>query len=273
MQNRVVQKHIFLTALLVIFALCLIEVGAQTRKKRRTRRTQKPVITNPTITPADKTGSTSEEKIISSGDENPSQYEGTANSETRKAGSQKKTLTEQEQMQETITTLSNQVNKLTDKLSQMQDDQRSLLDMERLTRAEQRAETLRNQLTDVQAKEADLQAKLEQLEYALKPENIERVVSMYGTVHPEDAREAHRRQLEAEKLRTQNQLNQVTMSRTRLESAIATADAEVDRLRQKLEKNSADGGNQTEKTTEDTTVPAAVPTPQPSPAKKPYPDF
>jgi chromosome segregation ATPase len=142
--------------------------------------------------------------------------------------------------------------------------------MERLTRAEQRAETLRTQLTDVQAKEADLEAKLEQIEYSLKPENIERVVSMYGTVHPEEAREARRRQLEAEKLRTQNQLNQITMSHTRLESAIASADAEVDLLRQRLEKNVTDAGSQTGKTTTDTSTP---PAPQPSPAKKPYPDF
>jgi chromosome segregation ATPase len=137
-------------------------------------------------------------------------------------------------MQRTITTLSNQVNKLTDKLSQMQEDDRYLLDMERLTRAEQRAEALRSQLIDVQSKMADLQSRLEQIEYSLKPENIEKATMTYGTVHPEESRETRRRQLESEKSRVQAQLNILETSRVRLESAITTADAEVDLLRARL---------------------------------------
>ena len=71
-------------------------------------------------------------------------------------------------MQDTINSLSNQVDKLNDKLSQMQENDRSLIDMERLTRAEQRAESLRVQQVDVESKLADLQSKLEQIEYLLK---------------------------------------------------------------------------------------------------------
>ena len=56
-------------------------------------------------------------------------------------------------MQQTITTLSNQVNKLNDKLSAMQDDDRYQRDMERLTRAEQRAEQIRSQLIDIQSQD------------------------------------------------------------------------------------------------------------------------
>ena len=44
----------------------------------------------------------------------------------------------------------------------MQEDDRYQLDMERLTRAEQRAEQLRSQLMDVQSKIADFEARLEQ---------------------------------------------------------------------------------------------------------------
>ena len=57
----------------------------------------------------------------------------------------------------------------------MQEDDRYQLDMERLTRAEQRAEQLRSQLMDIQSKIADFESRLEQIEYALRPENIERV--------------------------------------------------------------------------------------------------
>ena len=47
--------------------------------------------------------------------------------------------TEQEQLRRTISDLSGQVNKLSDKLGQMEEHQRSLVDLERLSRAEQRA--------------------------------------------------------------------------------------------------------------------------------------
>lgn len=137
-------------------------------------------------------------------------------------------------MQQTITNLSNQVNRLNDRLSQMQDDDRYMLDMERLTRAEQRSEQLRSQLIDVQSKIADLEARLEQIEYMLKPENIDKATQGYGTVHPEDVRDARKRQLEGEKSRVQAQLNILETSKSRLETAIATADSEVDLLRAKL---------------------------------------
>ena len=136
-------------------------------------------------------------------------------------------------MQDTINALSNQVDRLNDKLSQMQENDRSLIDMERLTRAEQRAESLRAQQVDVESKLADLQVKLEQIEYALKPENIERAAG-FGTVHPEEARETRRRQLESEKARTQAQIRILETSRARLETAVNTADAEVDALRRRI---------------------------------------
>src|SRR4029434_1322182 len=133
---------------------------------------------------------------------------------------------------------------MNDKLTQMQDDDRYQLDMERLTRAEQRAEQLRSQLIDVQSKIADFESKLEQIEYALKPENIDRATQGYGTVHPEEARESRRRQLENEKGRLQAQLSILETSRVRLESAIATADSEVDLLRARLHERRLEGATQ-----------------------------
>ncbi|HEX6731172.1 MAG TPA: hypothetical protein VF074_14205, partial [Pyrinomonadaceae bacterium] len=127
-----------------------------------------------------------------------------------------------------------QVNRLNDKLTQMQEDDRYLLDMERLTRSEQRAEQLRSQLYDVQSKLADLGSRLEQVEYFLKPENIEKATQGYGSTRPEEAREARKRQLESEKGRLQAQINILETSRTRLEQAITTADSEVDLLRARL---------------------------------------
>jgi predicted nucleic acid-binding Zn-ribbon protein len=110
--------------------------------------------------------------------------------------------------------------------------------MERLTRAEQRAESLRAQQIDTESKLADLQSRLEQVEYQLRPENIERAGG-YGTVHPEEAREARRRQLENERGRLLAQIKILETSRARLETSVQTADAEVDSLRRKIEMQQA----------------------------------
>jgi hypothetical protein len=89
------------------------------------------------------------------------------------------------------------------------------------------ATALRSQLSDVQAKETELQARERQLDEALRPENIERSLAGVGTTRPEELREQRRRQLESEKGRVRAQLDQLAQSRTRLEAAIATADAEA----------------------------------------------
>jgi hypothetical protein len=98
--------------------------------------------------------------------------------------------------------LSAQFSALNEKLSQMEIQQRTLVDLERLSRAETRGENLRVQLRDVQAREAELQARASQLDYELQPTVIERTTAASGSTRPEDVREERRRQLEADRLRT-----------------------------------------------------------------------
>lgn len=241
-------------AILLVLSLCFVEAGAQSRRKKRTRRARKPVavkpvITNPVIAPPTTTenSATGDVKIISTAD----QAEPDQNADTpqpKKARTPTRSSSDTEDMQQTITTLSNQVNRLNDRLSQMQENDRYLLDMERLTRAEQRAEGLRTQLIDVQTKIADLQSRLDQIEYMLKPENIDRATQGYGTVHPEEARDARRRQLERDKANVQVQLSILETSKIRLESAITNADAEVDMLRAKLNQQREQNANEKNET-------------------------
>src|SRR6185369_6400335 len=146
---------------------------------------------------------------------------------------------EEDETQSTIKNLTNQVNRLNDKLTSMQEDDRYQLDMERLTRAEQRAEQLRGQLMDIQGKIADFESRLEQIEFALRPENIDNSTAGYGSTRPEVAREARRKSLESERSRVQAQLKLAETSRSRLEVAVANADLEVDNLRAKLEQRRA----------------------------------
>lgn len=241
MLNRIGRHLVVIVALALVASLLFVEVGAQTRKKKRSRRARrpvaaKPVITNPQIAPPTtaENATGSDVKVISTADQNASDTE--QSPEAIEAKKPKTTPSDQDEMQRTITSLSNQVNRLNDRLSKMQEDDRYLMDMERLTRAEQRAEQLRTQLIDVQSKMADLQSRLEQVEYMLRPENVEKSTQGYGTVHPEEMRDARRRQLESERSRIQAQLDILEKSQTRLESAITTADSEVDLLKARLDQ-------------------------------------
>jgi hypothetical protein len=232
-----------LIAVCLVVSFCVVEGDAQTRRKKRTRKAApKPVITNPTIAPPNSTktpAETGDVKIISTADQTTKD----SSSETLQGWKPKVTAppppAEEDETQSTIKDLANQVNRLNNKLTQMQDDDRYQLDMERLTRAEQRAEQLRGQLMDVQGKIADFEARLEQIEYALRPENIEAATQGYGSTRPEVARDSRKKQLESERGRVQAQLTLAETSRSRLEVAVANADAEVDNLRAKLDQRRA----------------------------------
>jgi chromosome segregation ATPase len=200
----------------------------------------RPIVTNPAIAaPGSELESIGPdgERIISTADQMTNETEPATEAGSPKKNSSTKSSGNAD-MQQTINQLSNQVDRLNDKLTQMQQNDRTLIDMERLTRAEQRAESLRAQQLDTESKLADAQSKLEQIEYQMRPENIERAAG-YGTTHPEEAREARRRQLENEKSRLQAQTKILETSRARLETSVATADAEVDSLRQRIELQQA----------------------------------
>ena len=80
--------------------------------------------------------------------------------------------------------------------------------------AQESAAKLRAQLIDLQAQQADLQSRLIQLDEDIKPENIERSLAGVGSTHPEDLREARRRQLEIQRKGIQSQsANDATLQR------------------------------------------------------------
>jgi hypothetical protein len=227
------QIAVFLVVI-IIGGLCFVDAGAQGRKKRQ-RRVTKPSTAVPTPSPTPDEASDPYDPRIVSTAEQGTVSSSKSTSPRVKASPTPTPETEGEQLRRTITDLSGQVNKLTDKLSQMEEQQRSLFDLERLSRAEQRAETFRSQLRDVQAKETDLQLQLDQLEFALQPEQIERAVAVYGTTRPELARDQRRKQLENQRVKVKAQFDQLEQSRVRLEAAVATADAEVDKLQRQMD--------------------------------------
>ena len=239
MRNRMARPLMLALVVLLTFGLCFDEASAQRRKRtKRSRRATNPVVTNRIPLPATQT----DPQIISTAEDQASQegsleVSGQIPADTRRTNRQRNAEpVEEDSMRRTVNELSTQVTKLSDKLTQMEQQQRTLVDLERLSRAEQRAETFRAQLREVQEKESNLTGRMEQIEFELRPESIDRAVAVNGSTRPEEAREARRRALESEKTRTRSQLDALQSSRQRLESAIVTADTEVDRLRKRLDE-------------------------------------
>lgn len=236
MKNIFARRAALVLMALLVAGCCFVDASAQRRRTKRPRRVTNPVVNRATEQTGATDDSTSDPTIVSTADEATENQTGTeATSKPRRTTRTRSGEAAQDNGRGNTEKLSDQVRRLSDKLNQMEEQQRTLVDLERLTRAEQRAENLRAQLRDVQAKEADLQGRLDVLDEAVKPENIERAMAGYGATHPEDLREQRRKQLENERTRVRAQLEQLGTSRTRLEAAITTADSQVELLRQRVD--------------------------------------
>ena len=163
--------------------------------------------------------------------------------------------------------LSTRVEQLTNQLNQMKADQKAMFDLERLTRAEQRAEQLRTQLREVTDKEFQLQERLAEIDYESRPDAIQQRAALVGTLNPSAVRDAIAQQLERERTRINKQLELLAASHTRLEASVAAADAEVENLRRRVEAN--DQAQQSAPTPGTEATNAATAAPQPSPTPTP----
>ena len=156
MRSQFARQITFAIALILSVSLCFDHVSAQRKRNKRSRR-----ITNPvTVTPVQPTTTTSTEpQIISTADQQASDQNNTSDTNVqnnsrstnrRRAATAAEPESNEDSVRRTVNYLSSQVTKLNDKLSQMEQQQRTLVDLERLSRAEQRAEGLRAQQRDVQ---------------------------------------------------------------------------------------------------------------------------
>ena len=244
---------------LLVIASCLTVAQSQQRRKRTSRRVTHPVRVQPTPELP------SEPSVISTADE---QHEGTQRRTNTRA--RQNTQAENDQLRGTVRDLSSQVEQLSGQLNQLKTDQRAMFDLERLTRAEQRAEDLRTQLREVTDKEFQYQERLAEIDYELQPDSIQRRAALVGSLNPSAVRDAIQQQLERERTRIQKQLELLEASRTHLETAVTSADAEVEKLRARVEAADQDQTNAT--TGAATTNKAntnATPQASPTPAAQP----
>lgn len=153
---------------------------------------------------------------------------------------------------ETSTTLDEKVDKFNTRLKEMnsrlkslestqkneydEKQKRLLLNLDILTRAEQRAESLRKQLYELIEKENSIKSQLERVEYNLRPEMIERSANFAGSLKPEEIRDQNKKSLENEKAKLNSLLLQIQANRTNLEANVQKADDLVEKVRAKTEK-------------------------------------
>jgi hypothetical protein len=113
---------------------------------------------------------------------------------------------------------------------------RLAMNLDILTKAEQRAESLRKQLYEMVEKEASVRTRLEQISFDARPEMIERSTAFSGSLRPEELRDQRKKSLEAEKRNLESLLTQIQTSRASLEENVQKADFLVEKVRLKLDK-------------------------------------
>jgi len=267
---------LILFALLVALSFNLPDTSAQGRRRRRpSRRITNPVQQQATPqqtvpVPAVSSGAptSTDPTVVSTADESGVGTDSSASQTTSFRGRGR--TPEPENLRRTVNGLSAQVTSLSESLIQMREQQRALVNLERLTRAEQRAESLRTQLRDVTDKEFALQERAAQVEDDIQPEAIERRAALTGSLRPADLRDQIRRTFERERDRLRAQLQLLATSRARLETAVANADTEVERIRALID---ADERTQTERNAGQTATGEVNPTsPPPATSTTPPPN-
>jgi chromosome segregation ATPase len=118
--------------------------------------------------------------------------------------------------------------------SAKEQENRISLGLDLLARAEQRAETLRKQLLELIEKETAYKNRLVQIDEDIRPESIDRTVSLTGSTRTPEMRDARRRVLENERRGVESLLSQTSQSRARLEEDVRQADTMVSKLRQRV---------------------------------------
>lgn len=114
---------------------------------------------------------------------------------------------------------------------------RLLLNLDILTRAEQRSESLRKQLFEMIEKENAVKARVDQIDFESRSEIIERTLQLAGSMRPEEIRDNRRKSLLAEKANLQALLMEIQSTRANLNANLTKAEVMVEKLREKLEKD------------------------------------
>jgi hypothetical protein len=228
-------RSTFLTVSILALSLFALQAGAQTKSRKKTVK-PKPKTTAAIVVPPQ----TEPEVVSRDSDYQAENLDGTIVQPETTTPEQPETVDDKlDKANSRIKELSARIKSLEKGQKNDYDEKqkRLLLNLDILTRAESRAESLRKQLFDMVEKESALNSKLDQIENDIRPEVIERQVSFAGTLRPEELRDNKRKSLEIERKNIQNILTQLQTTRANIETSVQRADAMVEKLRFKLEKD------------------------------------
>lgn len=224
-------KTVLLAAAAILFCLFIstVDATAQTNR-RRTRRNTLPIVsptpqpqqTVPTIVSRAEDYQNENQTIVA---EIPRAETETLGEKVDKVNSGMKALNSRVKSLE-----SSQKNEYDEK------QKRLLLNLDILSRAESRAESLRKQLFEIIEKESSLRTRLEQIEFDARPEMVDRAAAMSGSLRPEEIRDQRKKSLDVEKRNLESLLSQIQTNRATLELNVQKADSLVEKVRFKLEK-------------------------------------
>jgi len=211
-------KVLSLRTLLVISTISLIAGSVSAQIKRTT---PKPLATPPVVTGAE---------IISQAGDTAEPEPTPAERQEPKPGATNATR---------IKELNERVKKLEASQGNTYDERQRRLKMnlDILKSAEERADSMRDRLFDMIEKENKIKAQLDQIDYDSRPENIEKLLQLGGSLRPEEVRENRRKSLASEKANLQSLLTQIQTTRANLEASLHKAEQMVERLRAKTEKD------------------------------------
>lgn len=159
-----------------------------------------------------------------------------------------------EKTQQTLDNISDELNALTKSLQifnqrineflesvnkykgvQLSEKQQKLLfGYEILNQTEQLAATLRKSLIETGEREATIKRRIGQIQFDLRPENIDRSIQLQGTTKAEEARENRRRTLENERNTLQTLLFEVETSRIQISANLREAENFAQSFRKSL---------------------------------------
>ena len=220
------------TAVFLFSGFIVSDANAQTARRSKTRKTNSAVRQNPVIPQGDPV-------IISRADEFPNGNQAVVQPQAEPAETKTETMVEKSNVAGAgINELSERVKNLeaVQKKDPDEKQKRLMLNLDILTRAEQRSESLRKQLFDVIERESQIKTKLDQIEYDIRPEMLDRSVAFAGSLRPEELRDNRRKSLTSDKQNLQNLLTEIQNAKTSLELNVQKADVLVEKLRSKLEK-------------------------------------
>ena len=218
--------RMYVSAFVVIAAVFVLSTGAdaQTRRKPATIRA------TPVVSPTPPLG---DAQIISQASDQNFLDPATLNTHPTQP------LVEADPNVQKIKDLNSRIKKLEAARTNEYDEgqKRLLLNLDILTRAEQRSESLRKQLFEMIEKENSVKSRLDQISSDLRPEAIQRSANFAGTMRPEEIRELRQKSLDSERRNLDALLIEIQSTRTNIASTLQKSDILVDKLRVKLEKD------------------------------------